>query len=336
MALNNTQISDSVNFYPYEAWIQKHLSFGESQKTTELTSELYYKDSTPDDYTATTNNGFKSRQALAAGSKTFEMIGRICSSLFLQKRYIPTDVDVSVILRRSSPEFALGCTDTIQSGVTGCPYQIKIEEAILYVRKHRLHPQVAHRIQQHFSSGKKAIYPIKSVEVKAVGIPTGSLGVSGQLLLQGQLPEILTVGLVSASCMAGALNKSPFNFQHFKLTQIAITVDNDTAVYRSLNFDFTNNQYLQGYNTLFKAIGYQGDGNYLERTDYPNGNVLIVFDLQPTSGGGRYQIEKTGQVKIELKLADALTEPVNLIAYAQFQSSIQVDSSRNVYVDTHG
>jgi hypothetical protein len=107
VSANGTQISDSANFYPYQSWIQKQLSFGESYKKTELSSEMYYKDTIgADDYTDN-NQGFKARLGLAAESKPFELIGRINASIFQQKRYIPTNVDLNVILRRSSPKFAL-------------------------------------------------------------------------------------------------------------------------------------------------------------------------------------------------------------------------------------
>jgi len=336
VALNGTQISDSANFYPYYAWIQNHLALSEGLKTTELTNELYYKDTKADDLTTSTNSGFKSRYEISKSSKSFEMLGRICASIFLQKRYLPTNVDISIVLRRNPPEFLFLSTTTSETGVTGVPFKLKIEDAILYVRKHAVHPQILRLHQSHFGNGKRAIYPVKRTEIKSICLQTGSLGSTGDVLFNGILPDILTIGFVSTKALTGALDKNPFNFEHFNLTNIAITVDNDSAVYRSLNFDFANHQYLRGYNTLFNAVGYEGNGNYIERTDYPNGNTLIVFDLQPSTGGKRYQLERTGQVKIELKFSEALSAPINIIAHAQFQSYIQIDINRNILLDLHG
>jgi hypothetical protein len=332
LALNGVQVSDSANFYPHLAYIQKHLSLGEAQKKTELTKELYYKNTKGDEYNKSTNSGFGSRLDLAAGSKPFEMIGKISSSIFAQKRYLPTHVDMTVVLRRSQPEFALSSATTSAVGVSGCPWKIKVEEAVLFVRKHVLHPKVLTYHNSLFSQGKKALFPIRRTLIRSIVLPTGSLGTTGEVLFNGVLPEILTIGLVSAAAMGGALNKDPFNFHHYKMTMAAVTVDNDPAVYRSLAFDFANQQYLQGFHTLQKAVGYTGDGNYLSRADYSEGNTLIVFDLQPSAGaGGRFQIERVGQVKIELKFSEGLLEPVALLAYAQFQSSIQIDSNRNIH-----
>ena len=334
IALNNVQVYDSANTYPYLAWIQKQLAYGEGIKKTELTTELYYKDSTPEDFTAS-NPGFKARHDLAAESKSVEMIGRICSSIFNQKRYLPTGVDVSLTLRRSHPEFCLSSATKEIAGITGCPFKVKIEDCILYIRKHLVNPQVYNHFTQHFSSNKNALYPIKRVNITSFTLPIGSLGTTGEVLYTGKLPESLTVGFVTSSGVSGQLDKNPFNFQHFKLTNIAVIVDNETPVYRSYTFDFPNQQYLQGYYSLFNATSFRGEGNDLERTDYPKGNTLIFFDLQPTSTGGRYQIERTGQVKIEIKFAEALTEPVNCIVYGQFQSIIKIDGRKNVYADVH-
>ena len=103
VTLNGTVISDSGNFYPYQSYLQKLLAYGESFKKTELTSELYYKDTDGPDVYTDSNVGYKTRQDLASESKPFELIGRINSSIFQQKKYLPTKVGIDVILRRSTP-----------------------------------------------------------------------------------------------------------------------------------------------------------------------------------------------------------------------------------------
>jgi len=326
----------TANFYPYFSCIQKHLAMSQGLKTSELTSEMYYKDSKPDDFSTATNPGFKSRYDLVKSSQPFEMLGRICSSIFLQKRYLPTNVDVNIVLRRNPPEFSLLSTIITESGVSGVPFKVKIEDAVLYVRKHTVNPQISRLHQSQFSNGKRAIFPVKRTDIKSICLPTGSLGTTGDVLFNGILPDVLTIGFVSTKALTGAIDKNPFNFEHFNLTNIAITVDNDTAVYRSLSFGFGNHQFLQGYNTLFHAFGYENDGNFIERTDYPNGNTLIVFDLLPSIGSKRHQLERVGQVKIELKFSEALAAPINIIAHAQFQSYIQIDKNRNIILDLHG
>jgi len=116
VSLNGTCVFDSSNFYPYHAWIQRQLSCGESEKKSELTSEIYYKDSAPDDYTLTGNPGFKSRYALSTESAAFEIIGKPYATIFQQKRYIPNNVNMSIAFRRSSPKFSLSSATTTISG----------------------------------------------------------------------------------------------------------------------------------------------------------------------------------------------------------------------------
>jgi hypothetical protein len=337
VSLNGTNVFDSSNFYPYHGWIQRQLSCGESQKKTELTSEMYYKDTAPNTYTLAGNSGFKARFELSKKSKTFELIGRPYVNIFQQKRYIPNNVDMTLAFRRSSPKFSLSSATTSETGVTGSPFKWKIENAVLYIRKHVLHPELTLYTDQHFSRGQNAMYPINRVEVKSIAIPKSSLGTSGDVIFNGPLPHVLTMGLVSSKAFSGELDHSPFNFQHFKIKEIVVSVDGDSSVYRALNFNFEAGEYLNGYNTLFKALPYRGNGNFIQREDYETGgNVLAVFDIQPTAGPGRFQLPRSGRVKVEVRFKEALSDPVNLIVYGQFQSLIQIDRNRNVYVDTHG
>jgi len=182
-----------------------------------------------------------------------------------------------------------------------------------------------------------ALYPLQRVEVKSLAISKASLGTTGDVIFNGALPQVLTLGLVSSAALAGELDKSPFNFQHFKLKEIVVSVDGDSSVYRALNFDFGSKEYLNGYRTLINAIAYPGSGNFIEREDYEKGgNVLAVFDIQPTTGAGRFPYPRTGRVKVEVKFKEILESAVNLIVYGQFQSLLQIDKNRNVYLDTHG
>jgi hypothetical protein len=314
--IHGCTISDSANMYPYQAWIQNQLYYGTEKKSGELSTELYYKDSSPDDYNPATNPGFKARMDIASGSKSFEMIGRLENALFQQRRYIPTNTPVRVCLGRSPPEFALSCA-TVTSP---CPYQINIDQTILYIKMQQVMPNLLSQHQKLFDRGQKSIYPYTESRVKALTIPTGSMGTVGQLLFSGQLPEIITVGLVTWVSAAGVLNKNPFNFAHHNLSAITLYVENEQ---KQINFDFSKSEYLTGYKSLFEMGQDPWTGNGISRADYINGNVLSVFQVRPTYEGALHQ-QQIGQVKLEMKFSSAVTEPLNVIVWARFQKTMQI------------
>jgi hypothetical protein len=94
---------------------------------------MWYKD-TPghqDERTAA-NKGFTSRKALAAQSKSVQMIGKLHLDLFCQEKYLLNHVNLNIKLRRSLDVFAL-MTDADN-------YKIKIKDLALFVRNVQLSP----------------------------------------------------------------------------------------------------------------------------------------------------------------------------------------------------
>ncbi|GFT26035.1 uncharacterized protein F54H12.2 [Trichonephila clavipes] len=112
VCLNERTVSSSNNTYPYRAIIETLLNHGYDSKTSQLTSELYYKDTAGrmnvyDENDKEPNEGFKSRVKFIKGSGTVDMVGRLHVDLFNQDRLLLNLVDVKLKLIRSKPSFCL-------------------------------------------------------------------------------------------------------------------------------------------------------------------------------------------------------------------------------------
>ena len=102
--LNDTLVTPSSNTYPFRAYVDTVLSYGAEAKNTQLTSQLWYKD-TAGHMDATTvdggNTGLIERQRHIAESRIVEMMGRLHVDLFLQDRFLLNGVSVKIRLVRS-------------------------------------------------------------------------------------------------------------------------------------------------------------------------------------------------------------------------------------------
>lgn len=85
VALNDRLVSNSSNTYPYRAYLETLLNYGHDSKTSQLTSELFYKDS---------EDGLQKRSKFFKESESVDMIGRIHSDLFHQDRLLLNLVDL--------------------------------------------------------------------------------------------------------------------------------------------------------------------------------------------------------------------------------------------------
>ena len=88
--LNDTLVTPSTNTYPCRGYIETALSYGADAKETQLTSQLWYKDTAgrmdslglADDDTA--NVGFINRRNYTTRSRVVEMLGRLHVDMFQQ------------------------------------------------------------------------------------------------------------------------------------------------------------------------------------------------------------------------------------------------------------
>ena len=144
--LNGMLVTSSTNTYAYRAYIETLLSYGPDAKDTQLTSQLWHKD------TATrmdaveiadgpaANEGFVTRRENILRSRMVDMMGRLHVDLFLQDTLLINGVDVKIRLVRSKPAFAL------MAGGLNPDYKIQIVNATLFAKKATLNPtvQMAH------------------------------------------------------------------------------------------------------------------------------------------------------------------------------------------------
>jgi hypothetical protein len=322
--LNDQLVSTSGALYPYIAWIQTQLNVGEGVKSSKLSKEIYYKDTTdPDDYTSA-NDGFVKRLALAKGGKQFEMVGRLQDAMFEQKRYIPNTIQVDVELNRSDPNFCLSSAN----GTDG-EYRVIIDEICLHVKRRVLEPEVYKSIQQKFSKSKKAKFPILQTQMHVSTMAKGAVSHRTSRLFNGLVPQYLCIGIVEQQAFAGRLNKSPFNFKSKNLTKLAVTLNGQPLLYNAMECDFKNGEYLLAYNTLFGCAN-EESGNGISMAEYLKGNALYVFDLSKCPPG-QLSTQRNGAIEMELFFADSLEEHYNLIVMGKFQQVVQVD--RNGLVD---
>ena len=99
-------VSSSGTNYAYKAYMDVLLNFSEDAETSQMQTQLFYKDSARAfDQTKTNeiplNQGLILRQKLAKNSQLVDMCGPICADTFNMSRYLLNEVDVRLKLFQS-------------------------------------------------------------------------------------------------------------------------------------------------------------------------------------------------------------------------------------------
>jgi len=91
---------------------------------------------------------------------------------------------------------------------------------------------------------------------------------------------------------------------------------------------------IMGYRTLFEGSGihHSNTGLHITPAKYINGYFMPVFDLTPDLGASEGHISDPahGNIRIEMKFGQALSDPLVCLLYLEFDSAVLIDSMRLV------
>ena len=329
--LNQKQASSSGNLYPYRAYIESLLSYGNSAKNSHLTSVLWCSD-TPGhmEGVGPENEGLTTRRSWMGKNKCVDLIGRLHCDIFNQEKLLINGVEVRLKLVRSRPHFSI-------MDPTGV-YSPKITEATLYIRRVKVNPSI---LLSHEESLRKqtAKYPLNRVEVKAISLHAGVHSESIDNFVLGTLPKRIIICFVKNKSFNGDKALNPFNFQHFNINYLSLYIDGMQIPSKPLQLDFgERKQYIEAFYSLFLGTGLHNlnQGNGISREAYNNGYTIFCFDLTPdlsASEGTHFNLVKNGSVRVDVRFEKPLEETVNCLLYLEYDSILEIDSSRQIITD---
>ena len=173
--LNGRTISDGSSTYPYRAYLETLLSYGEEAKSTHLTSSLFDKDTVnkmdepdPTKANADASLGLKKRVSFTSEGRVVDTTGRLHGYIFNEEKYLLDMVKVRLRLHRSKNQYCLMCSETNPN------FKVKVLDAVLKVRKVHISPNVYVGTTSALKENT-ANYPLRRVLIKSYSISTGSM-----------------------------------------------------------------------------------------------------------------------------------------------------------------
>ena len=332
--LNQQIISTGVGTnYPYKSLIDVTLAYDHGEKSTQLLSELYTKDSSFYMSDTLSNVGHLQRKSYTQHGIA-DLEGVLHMDVAQQPKAIPNGVQVTVKLFQHDDSFRL-----LSAG--GATYGVEIVDAVLKVCHIKVEPKVI-VAQNEILLKTPAVYPLWKSEIKTYGIAQGSYTFSIDDMFHGIVPARLIVGLVLSSGYSGSFDKNPFDFNHFYLNYLELSVDGQSVPSVAFQPHYQDNPdvagqilptgYVAEFLSLFKNHYPQTGGNWIERQEYPCGYALYVFNLKPGVDDKLFSSLQSGHTRLNARFAQELPEPVTVIAYGIFPSNFKIDHARNVIV----
>ncbi|XP_046581654.1 uncharacterized protein LOC124289094 [Haliotis rubra] len=307
---NGQQVSSSNGGYPYKALMETVLDYGTDAQTSQLTTQLYYKDSgvTVDEFNsgdpyASGNDGLINRGGFIAGSKSLTLTGPIME-----------DVTSFVLTSEESDK----------------DYTVELQDVYLKVCKLRINDALIVAHNKQFEKGN-AMYPYERSVVKMASVASSSLSFNWDPMFQDEVPSRLIVALVRSNGVNGSYTANPFCFQGDIIKSMGLYLNGTSVPGRPFESDD-----IEAYASLYDWNNEwrKDKGLNLDRTEFPIGHALYVFNLQDI-GADRSEylnLLKSGNLRLEVQFAQALAHTFNVIALAKFPALIEIDQSRNVFL----
>ena len=245
------------------------LNYDKGAKESQLGCGLFCKDTAGEmeqmDISAdpVLNTGLETRSEWTKTSKIVELQGRIHSDFFNQGKRILNGVDLTVKLHSHKLEFCLLSADTTAA------YKITIiVGAILCVKKIELTPSVFNAINTVLNE-KNAQYAITRTTPKVFTVPKGQQSQHMDNAFLGEILKGTAICMMDNDSYNGNYKKNPFNFQHYNLTQIRISVNGEEVPFKPLKLSFDDKLFVTAYNTLLSGTGkLHGNSGSIIKRDY--------------------------------------------------------------------
>lgn len=332
----NRMITQSTGTYPWKAALETLLNFGYDAKTTQLNTIMYYKDNgmAMNDANASaegTNFGLTKRWTYTAGSRYFELYGPLHVDLFFQEKYLLSNVPIRIKLTRSASQFVL------MSDMQNQQFKIEIAEAVLWMRHVQIAPSVALSHEKALMTGN-ALYPVNRTEMEVLTIPSGARTIARDNFFSGKIPKKLIFVMLDNDAMNGSYTRNPFNFQHYRIQSIELTVDGEPVAGCPLTLDMGQNRKVRAFNNLFNVVGksYTDVGQDITYDDFSHGYSIFCFDLTPDGCGNtsrHFELSKTGNLRLKLQFEANLAATINVLVYGEFENVIEITRTRELLMD---
>lgn len=326
--LSEELVTKWPHLYNFKSVLDIYTTAGKDAREGPLSSVIVKPDKTGTDTTAT--SAWAERATIFAASQRVELMGRLRADIcnLEEGLYILDNVPLRVKLTMAPQAFCLWSNDPAHVDV-----QLVFYDAELYVPYFVGNPELAIGIDMALAE-QAATYHFKSSQLKVFIHPSQSPNLTIPVAFNGKLPSTLLFVMVDAANFNGNINSNPYDFVHADLQELSFFC-NGTERRFLMNMDVP-----QGSATVLRSL-YADLGHDLEESgghlfnveSLKNGKFVCAVDLTVDHSGRMIQnLDRFGSVGIQGRFKAAPARAMCVILYAQFDSTMEISSARQVSV----
>lgn len=326
LSINDQQVEGGQQNYPYKAYFDTMTQFHPAAQNSHMQAFGWYKDEAGK-FDDETNAGFVKRSKLIKDSRVCQLYGPLHLDFFNQSRYLLTNTSMRLKLTLNKPEFLLNAYGDPAT------FKIHVVDITFFLQRVKANPSVIEGHMRGLNS-HNALYPVHHRTIESFTIPKDHKSFMKDGLYPSQAPKVVFVAMADNKTVNGDLKRNPFHFKHNNLREIALRVDGNSHPGPPYTPDFDGKMFGRSYVDLMNALGYfnKDDTNGLTMEEFANGYTLYAFDLTSDNNiSASYRQAKTPHsIRLDLEFNTPLTETVNVLIYAVFESLVEITKLRDI------
>ena len=265
-----------------------------------------------------TNEGSDMRKKWIRG-KSVEMEGRLNEDVLAIRKLLLNGIPIDLKLYLNRSETILMSDDPNKT------WRLEIEDAYLKLCNVDVSSAIIEAHAKSLEQGILAHYFFKQATLNNFTLGVGQRNFS-QTIFQGKVPQRVVIAMVSSDRYSGDYKLNPFNFEHFNVSNMAVLVNDVSTPAHPMEMNFKKHQFATALNSVLRTH----PNVVIDHDSYDKGYSLFVFDINPSMCEDELPLQKTGTVRLEMQFQEALPKAIQVLAYGEFQSLIQIDNSRSV------
>ena len=317
----NTVLNSASNradyLYETETFV---MDTGQSMADTECV--IFFDEADP---TKIKNAGGVKRAKKIRLSQQITSKTKLHTPLLNHSKVLPTNMSIKVTLTKNKDNFLLLSQAE--------DHKVVIDNVRLICTFLRPREVVLNLLEERLKQSA-ALYDIESPEISLRTIQTGSKKHVLYDFFPSKLPKSAFFGLITSSDITGGYARNPFTFNRMETFQIYI--DNRAFYNFPIKFEDNSKDHLdfsQAYIQLYKALGLDRSGDCLINSDNFKINYIIGAVLTADKSHlNHLNLQKTANVRIEIELEKATTEPMVLVTYSLYDKLYSIDSDRQLTI----
>jgi hypothetical protein len=276
------------------------------------------------------NGGMLLRMTWSKESKSFYMSGPLNDDFFEIDRLFPPNIDINVRLTRNNNAFC------IRSGNNTDTFILKIEDIFFNVCEVKLNSALF-LSHSKVLQNTNALYPFVRTEIKPKVVTKGLSQLVWDNIVVGVMPFRILVCFVKQSAYLGSRIANPFYFDHCKISNLLVCLNEESLTQRVYELDFETGNCLEPYLNLldiFDKTQSPGDIN-LSLEEFVKGYTIFAYNVTEVIGHEQQQFPKpiSGKLKLEATFSEPIEDTLNCLVFLQFQKLLKLDFARNIFID---